>query len=184
MCGPAIPLIGLAITAASTAYSVDAQQKQAKAQDQSNQVQFQNSMTAYRSNLASIEVQRNQMQEDATEKVNRNNAAGRAATAQARVAAGEAGVSGLSVDALLRDLAGEAAYDNTNVEENYLRNNVALNAKRENAYNMTASEINSLRTPVAPDYVGAGLRIADAGLNAYRGYQNSSSIQRGERPIY
>lgn len=179
-----IALAGLAISAASAYASVDAQEKQVKAQNQANIQQHQNSMTAYRSNLASIEVQRNQMHQDATEKINANNMKGRAAEAQARVAAGEAGVAGLSVDALLRDLAGEAAYDNTNIETNYLRQDTALNAKRENAYNLTASDINSLRTPVAPDYLGAGLRVADAGLTAYRGYQNSQSIQRGERPIY
>lgn len=178
------PVITLAIAAASAYASVDAQSKQAKAQDQANQVQFQNSMTAYRANLANIEVERNQRGADATQKINENNAASRAAQSHARVAAGEAGVAGLSVDALLRDLAGEAAYDNTNVEENYVRADMALNAKRENAYNVTASDINSLRTPVSPDYLGAGLRIANAGVSSYKSYQNSESIKRGERPIY
>lgn len=150
-------------------------------QQQANQRQYENSMTAYRGNLANIEVQRNQMQADAAQKVNENNAASRAAQSTATVSAGEAGVSGVSVGALLRDLAGQAGYDNTNVEENYLRNNAALNAKRENAYTATASEINSLKTPVNPDYLGAGLRLGQAGLSAYGQYKQQDAIIRGSR---
>lgn len=182
MCNPAaIAYVGLAITAASAAAQIDAQNKNTKAQAQANQTQYEGQMTAYRSNLANIEVTRGQMESDVTQKVNENNAASRAAQATARVSAGEAGVSGLSVDALLRDLAGEAGYDNTNVEENYLRQNTALNAKRENAFNSTASAINTLTTPQAPDYIGAGLRVAQSGLSAYQDERRRDAIVRGVR---
>jgi hypothetical protein len=169
------------MAAAGTAAQVDSQNKQVKAQDRANETQYENSMTAYRHNLSNIETTRGQLQEDATQKVNENNAASRAAQATARVSSGEAGVAGLSVDALLRDLAGEARYDNTSVEQNYLRQNESLNSKRENAYNMNASDINGLRTPQAPDYAGAALRIGQAGMSAYGQTQRANAIQRGDK---
>jgi len=177
----AAPVAMLIISAVSAATTVYAQQQNMKAQGQYNEAQYEGQMNAYRGNLANIEVTRNQMQSDAAQKINENNAASRAAQATARVSAGEAGVAGLSVEALLRDLAGEAGYDNTNVEENYLRQNVALNVKRENAFNETSSSINSLRTPQAPDYIGAGLRIASAGADYYNSTRTPAVQTRGGR---
>lgn len=182
MCEPTtIAMVGLALTAASTYAQVDAQKKQMHATERANEAQYQGAMTAYRGNLANIEVTRGQMAADATQKTNENNAASRAAQATALTSAGENGVSGLSVGALLRDLAGQAGYDNTNVETQYLRQNEALNVKRENAFNMTSSEINSLKTPAAPDYAGAALRLGQAGTNAYANVQRGNAIKAGDK---
>jgi hypothetical protein len=174
-------IAALALTAASTGASLYTQNQQMHAQEDANQKQYDNTMTAYRTNLANIEVSRNQATADATQKLTENNAAGRAAQASATVAAGEGGISGTSVNSLLRDLAGRAAYDNTNVEENYLRQNQSLNAKRENVFNSTVSDINQLQTPQAPDYLGAAFRIGSAGLNAYGQTQKYEAIKRGDR---
>ena len=179
MCGPAaIPIAMLAITAVSTVASIAAQQQQYSAQQDFNQRQYDSSMTAYRHNLANLEVQRNQARDDATEQVQQNSLAAMRAQATARVAAGEAGVSGLSVDALLRDLAGQAAYDNTSVEENYLRQDRAINAKREQVYGDTVSQINQLRPAMSPDYLGAGLRIGQATASSYGQYQQNLYYER------
>lgn len=181
MCGPAaVPIAMLGISAVGTAASISAQSQQQKAQDAFNQRQYENDMTAYRGNLANIEVQRNQAREDAVAQKQQNDMAGRRATATATTAAGEAGVSGTSVDALLRDLAGQAAYDNTNVDENYLRQDRALNAQRENAFNSTASQINQLRPSMSPDYLGAGLRIGQAAAGAYSQYQQNLDYERNQ----
>lgn len=175
MCEPTtIALAGLALSATTAGAGLYGQHQQGKAQAQANQTQYEGQMTAYRGNLANIEVTRGQLQADATDKVNANNAASRAAQATARTSAGESGISGVSVDALLRDLAGEAGFDNTSVEENYLRQSAALNVQRENVFNNTASGINSLKTPAAPDYVGAGLRVAQDGLNIYSQHKKNT----------
>lgn len=185
MCGPAaIPIAMLAITAVSSAASIQSQQSAQKSQDAYNQQQADNTMTAYRHNLANVEVQRTQARDDAVSQEQQNNKAGRSAVATATTAAGEAGVSGLSVDALLRDLAGQAGYDNTNVEENYLRQNTALNAQRENVYNNTVSQFSSLKPSQSPDYLSAGLRIGSAAAGAYgqtkvnQYYEQNPSIPR------
>lgn len=182
MCEPATIAMGaFALSALSTGASLYGQQQQAKAQGQANQRQYESDMTAYRGNLAANEVTRGQLQQQATEQINANNAAGRRAASTAATSAGESGVSGLSVEALLRDLEGQAGYDNTNVESNYLRQNTALNAERENIHNNTVSQINTLKTPTMPDYLGAGLRLGQAGLSSYSGYQQQQAIIAGKK---
>ena len=112
-----------------------------------------------------------------------NNAAARRDISRATVSAGESGISGLSVDSLLAELGGAAGSANTSAEVNYLRKDAALEQDRSNIYTtktnnwaQTASAINSLKTPTQPDYIGAGLRIANAGVT----YQTDmNKIKRG-----
>lgn len=178
MCGPlAIPLVTLAITAVGTAASISQQQSQARstanAQNEFNRQQEKNALTARNQNLSALEAERAAALGDTREQINQNQIALRKAQATARVSAGEAGVSGLSVDALLRDLGGQAGYDNATATENYLRQNADINARRENAQIGAVNSVTSIRNPQiqAPDYLGGALRIGQAGLSAYSDYQ-------------
>ena len=192
MCDPVtLTATTLALTAASTAATVYSQQQAADAQAETNQRQYENQMTAYRANilqsntdLANLNRLKQQEAEDASAKKISANAEARRDTARATVSAGESGISGLSVDALLAELGGKAGTANTNIETNYLRRDYALEQDRSNIYTtktnnwaQTASAINSLKTPTQPDYIGAGLRIAGAGVQ----YQSAmNDIKRGK----
>ena len=178
MCEPTtIALATLALSAATTVAGVAGQQQQASAtasaQNDFNRQTERNQLVARNQNLANLENQRNTAREDTTEQVNLNAMALRKAQATARVSAGESGVSGLSVDALLRDLSGRAGFDNATATENYLRQDESINARRENVQNGAVSAVNSIRNPViqAPDYLGAALKIGQAGLGTYSDYQ-------------
>lgn len=173
-----IALAGLAIAAVSTAASVSAQQRQMNYQEDLNQRQADNIETARRANLANIEVQRQQALADTREQMTKNTVAGRAASATASVAAGESGVTGTSVDALLRELQGKAAWDNMTAETNYLRQDTALNAQRENVNTNSNSQLNSLTTPASPDYLGAGVRFGQSALNIYSDYRKDQASSR------
>lgn len=168
-----IALAGLAISAASSVAGVMSQQAQAQAtadnQNRYNRQMEQNALVSRNANLAHLEVERNTALEDTREQINQNSIAARKAQATTLVAAGEAGVSGLSVDALLRDLSGQAGFDNATATENYLRRDASINARRENVQIDTESSLNSIRQPViqAPNYLGAALRIGQAGLDYY-----------------
>ena len=192
MCEPTtLVAASLALTAASTAATVYSQQQAADAQAATNQRQYDNQMAAYNANiaqsntdLANLNRLKQQEAEDASAKKIGVNAEARRDMAKATVASGEAGVSGLSVDSLLAELGGKAGNANTNIETNYLRRDNALEMDRSNIYTtktnnwaQTASAINSLKTPTQPDYIGAGLRIAGAGVQ----YQTSmNDIKRGK----
>jgi hypothetical protein len=96
----------------------------------------------------------------------------RAARATATVAAGESGISGLSVDALMNDFYGrEGTYadqldqqnDWTNTQLQYEMRGIQANA---------IDRANSVPQPTKPNFMGAALRIAGAGLNGFGSYRN------------
>ena len=152
----------LVLNAASSVAGVYGQQQQAKAQNAYNDQQAKNAMEAYRANIAQTNLMQSQEHAAATQKVNENNRAAEAAQAKALVSAGESGISGLSVDALLAELSGEQARYNDSVNQNYQNASMAIDNQRKNAHINASSQINQLKTPQSPDYLGAGLRIGQA----------------------
>lgn len=156
------PTAMLALSVASTVAGVYGQQQQAKAQQAYNDQQAKNAMEAYKANLAQTNLMQSQEHAAATQKINENNRAAEAAKAKALVSAGESGISGLSVDALLANLSGEQARYNESVNQNYENASMAIDNQRTNAQVNAASQINSLKTPQSPDYLGAALRIGTA----------------------
>ena len=152
----------LVLNVASTVAGVYGQQQQAKAQKAYNDQQAKNTMEAYKANLEQTNLMQSQEHAAATQKVNENNRAAEAAKATALVSAGESGISGLSVDALLANLSGEQARYNESVNQNYQNASMAIDNQRTNAQVNAASQINSLKTPQSPDYLGAALRIGQA----------------------
>lgn len=158
MCDPVTMTV---LTIASTAATVYQQQEAEKAQADANQRAYDSQMIAYNANIANANLTKTQEAENLSQKKIENNAQARREMSKATVAGGESGVSGLSVDALLAELGGSAGRANASAEQNYLRRDRAIEMDRMNAWAGTASAINSLKTPQQPDYIGAGLRIAN-----------------------
>lgn len=156
------PTTLMALTVASSAAQVIAQQRAASAQSAANQRQYENTMRAYAANINQTNLEMSQEREASMQKLDENNLAARAAVSKARVAAGESGVSGLSVDALLSDLGTKQNRYNSSVVTNYDRAMGAIESQRQNIGTNAASQINSLKTPAMPDYFSAGLRIGNA----------------------
>jgi hypothetical protein len=147
---------------ASTAATVYTQDQTAKATNAANQRTYDNQMIAYNANIANANWSKTQEADNLSAAKIENNAQARREMAKATTAAGEAGVSGLSVDSLLAELGGNAGRANANAEVQYLRRDRAIEMDRTNAWASTASAINSLKTPQGADYIGAGLKIANA----------------------
>lgn len=169
MCEPTtIAAATLALSAASTAATVYSQGQAANAQAAANQRNYDAQMVAYNANIANANLTKQQLAASTSQKMIENNAQARRDMAKATVSAGEAGVSGLSVDSLLAELGGRAGTANSNAEVNYLNQDRAIEMDKMNAWAGTSSAINSLKTPTQPDYIGAGLRIAGA-YTDYRG---------------
>ena len=165
MCGPAaLPILAIG----SSIAGLYAQKQAANEQEDANNRQFANTMQAFRDNVAQTNLMQSQEQAQAIQQKTQNNLQAQKALSTATVSAGESGVSGLSVDALLSDLAGSRDRFNESVDQNYANASAAINNQRQNLGTQAASQINSLRTPQMPDYLGAGLRIA----TAYDNYKN------------
>lgn len=150
------------ISIGATAAQLNAQRQAAKAQEQANQRQYENTMQARAANINQTNLMQQQEREGAMQKLEENNMAARAAQATANVSAGESGISGLSVDSLMADIGTKQNRFNTSVDTNYDRSSQAIALQRDNININAASQINQLKTPAAPDYVGAALRIGTA----------------------
>lgn len=162
----------------TTVMSVDQQQSAATTQERTNQRQYENSMKAMAANVNQTNAEHMQQREASMQKLQENNLAATAAKATAQTSAGESGISGLSVDALLSDLSGRQGRYTDSVTTNYQNAEQAINSQRENIGINAASQINGLKTPAAPDYAGAALRIGTA---AYDYYNPRVSDQRMPR---
>lgn len=188
MCEPTT--IALAITAVSAVASLEAQDSAVNAQSEANKRAAESANQANNANQAALTNEQNQQAEATAEQIAANNKGGAKAIAAAKVSAGEAGVSGTSVDSLLRELAGMNSADNANATSQYLRGDANLQARRTNSYNSANSVINNLKSAPAPDYLGAALKIGQAGVNyygrtqtptAYGGQYNYAGDASGER---
>ena len=160
MCDVATATLGLGI--ASALSGVYSQRQQAKAQEAANKAQYQQAVIARNANINQTNLMAEQEREAAGQKINENNKKAQQAISTARTTAVENGISGLSVEALLRSLAGERDDYNQSVRTNYDRSMVAINNQRDNANINANSVIASLKPVQQPDYLGAALKIGSA----------------------
>jgi hypothetical protein len=195
MCEPSTIAIvasvaSVAIAAAGTGVSLYAQSEQADAEAnwQKRLAEARNQEIAenFKLAVASAENQNKALQqraveegEAATEEKMRNAREAAKAVATARVAAGEGGVSGTSVNALLNDfLSQEARYRHsvtTNLE--YARDSIDFEQESNEivAKGRAASIKPFAPSPIQqPNYLAGALKIAGSGLDAYAGYRKSS----------
>lgn len=93
------------------------------------------------------------------------------AVASAEVAAAAGGVSGLSVDAVLRDIYAQAGRNDTAADTNLRMSRDYLAGEKKAAEAAGQSQINSMPIPEKPSALPFLLQGFASGLNAYSGYQ-------------
>jgi len=162
MCDPTTAM--LVITAATSAISIDAQQQQVKYTNAQNEQQYKNAIAARDANINQTNLEMVQEREGTMQKLEQNNLKADAAKSTAFTAAGESGISGLSVGSLLDSISMDQSRYNTAVATNYDRSMGAIETQRQNANTSAANVIAGIRTPNMPDYATAGLRIGDSYL--------------------
>jgi hypothetical protein len=91
----------------------------------------------------------------------------RSVQATSNVAAGESGISGMSVDALSRDIVGRQARFNERVDQQTGWNVSHLEGQKREQSARTLDRISQTPRAKAPSFIGAGLRIAASAVNAY-----------------
>jgi hypothetical protein len=168
MCEPAT--IGLVIAAVGAGLSVAQQEKNVSYQNKVNDQQRENSIEARNQNLSQIEVAKQQATTQAGQKVFENDLAAQKALSTSRVSAGENGVSGLSVDSLLAEIDATRERYNDSVKSNLTDKVVGFDLQRENVQTGAVNSVSQLKTPAAPDYLGAALKIG----SAYNKYQTDT----------
>ena len=186
MCEPTTIILAasLAIAAASAATSAVAANQQADAQEKFQQEQFDaQQRSANKAFIADIEAENARLAEEAardTDELTKARLAAAENRATARVAAGEAGVAGLSLDALLADLERPAGLleSNQNLNEEFriqqsMRRRESLEANRQ-------SRLNAARpSPVnRPSALGTALRFGGQAVGSVQSF-NQASVSRG-----
>lgn len=171
MCGPAaIPVITLIISAAATAYTVDSQNKNVKAENKSREVSAESARESFRQQASDTNLRLQQEQEAAVNAKIENTKRAAEARGTARASAGQSGVAGLSVDNLLVDFYRQEAGFRFVTDTN-LSNAVEQSQRQLTGAQATSrSRENSLRPEPLPGYLGAGLRIGGQSVTAYDDY--------------
>lgn len=165
MCEPTTIAIGLAVASgvSTVVGQVQAASAQSKANARSQELIVRNQ---------NLQIQALQNREDeeskrASEELFDNQRAENAAIARARVSAGEAGVSGLSIDALLNDLEFQGNENALDIEQNFDFNQRQRQLEAEGIGITSESQINQLPAVQQPDYLGIAL---NTGANAFGAY--------------
>jgi hypothetical protein len=167
MCPPVLLAAAVAISAAQAISSYQGASAQAKAQEASNAIQRQNIQDAYQNNMIQATQQYGYKNDEAAQKLQQDAIKTRAATATALTSAGEAGVAGNSVSALADEYAQNAATFKGDVDYNRLAEDNELQWQMRGFGSQQQSQINSLKQPVQPSLIGAGLQIGGAAVNSY-----------------
>jgi len=161
-----IAAVGLGI--AQTASQVIGQSQMSSAQAQSQANASEAERQRYLQEVASMRTQQGQEQIAAAQRIQESTRKAREARATARVSAGEAGVSGVSVDALVNDLTRQEANYRFGTEQQLRTNSINRNLQlRDAGLRFTNNTLRINRPIERPDYLGATLGGAQTGLSTY-----------------
>ena len=162
------PLISAAVGVAQTASSIAGQKQEARMQEQVQRTASQQENQRY---LAEVAAMRTQQQQEMIARAQRIQEASRKAMdarATARVSAGESGVSGLSIDALLGDLTRKESEYTFSEQRQAEMLDVSRDIQLSEAgigFNRNMLRINK---PIEqPDYLGSALGGIQSGLSTY-----------------
>ena len=166
MCDPVTAGIAMSVASAGTQVIGQRQQARAQAKVQANASKAERER--YLQEVSSMRVQQGQEQVAAAQRINESAKKAREARATARVSAGEAGVAGLSVDALINDLTREEAEYSFATQQQLQMNDVGRSMQLENAGLGFTNNMLRINRPIEqPNYLGAALSGAQTGMSAY-----------------
>ena len=175
MCSPLIPA---ALGVAQTASSIIGQRQQAQMQEQAQRTASQQERQRY---IAEVSAMRTQEQQEMVARAQRIQEASRKAMearARATVSAGESGVSGLSINALLGDLTRKEAEYTFSEQQQAGMTSVGRQLQLQEAgigFNRNMLRIN--RPIEQPDYLGSAFGGIQTGLSNYSVMKNAGLIK-------
>ena len=169
MCEPTT--IALAAFALSSASSVAAYQSQKSQSEYAKKA----ATTQRNSNIAAVAAESAMGQQDEAERVEALRRQTESKKATARASAAEAGVTGISVDSVLNELAGQGAEAQQNLETNYARSSLGTAAQLTN---INSQYSNTLAQNQAPSALGLGLEIGQAGLSSYGSFKSMKAADK------
>lgn len=174
MCDP-VTMGVMAVT--STFMQYQAAQQQAKAQTQLYNMNKAAAIKSMQSDQTALGLQAQQNADAASQQINDRRLEALRQSSTATVAAGEAGVSGFSVERVLRDISGASSKDVSTIQQNLDWNNQQIQSQMVGVTNDTQSRINSVQKGVKPSLLGT---IFKAGIGGAESYGNAGGTFFGK----
>lgn len=173
MCGPG--------ALAFSSFMIGAVQSVAEYQAQEDQYEQnkKNSIAAFEDRQRALNHQTSQERDIAALDKFDNSLQAREHRATSAVAAGEAGISGLSIDALMRDISGTEGRYNSRVDTQTDWTVGSLEQDKRTASTVAKSRIDSVSKP---SLLGTGLKIGAAGVSSYAEYDKWFSKNKLNNP--
>jgi precorrin-3B methylase len=154
------------LAVASAGAQIHGQRQQAKAQEKVQKNASIAERQRYLSQVSSMRMQQAQEQVGMAQRIQASTKKAREARATARVSAGEAGVAGLSVDALINSLTQQEAQYSFSETQNQQMTNVNRELQLRDAGIGFTNNMLRINKPIAqPDYLGAVLSGAQTGMS-------------------
>lgn len=163
-------ILSFAVGAAQAVMGFSAQQQQA---DQQNAYYAANADAARRAAIAQYANEQNaiiQKRNAADQDVLETRIQALQARGTAYNAAGESGVTGLSVNALIDDYYGREGRRVDSIDQNYQMDRDYLRAQMDSTQATAESRINSVQRAQPPSFADAAIRIAGAAVGALGNY--------------
>ena len=162
------PIIAAGLGIASMGAQVMGQRQMAKTQAKVQKNASAAERQRYLHEVSSMRLQQGQEQVAAAQRIQESTRKAREARSTARVSAGEAGVAGLSVDALINDLTREEASYNFATQQQTQMNDVNRSLRLRDAGLGFTNNMLRINKPIEqPNYLGAALDGAQTGLSTY-----------------
>nr|WP_145994469.1 hypothetical protein [Mesorhizobium loti] len=162
-----------ALSAASTVAGFMGQQQQYEAQQQYYKNNREAANKAAVNTYASNQNRALQERAAASQQLQQLNTDAMRGRATAEVAAGEAGVTGLSVDALVADYYGQQGRYERTLSNNYQMNADYLRGEMDATQAQAEGRINSVQQGQKPNFADSAIRILGGGLEAWGGLQRA-----------
>lgn len=136
-----------------------------------NERNYKATMQAFRDNHGELQYQNLQEWGASQQQAQESSLETRQTSARARVAAGESGIMGASVDSLLREIDAQGATNQANIYSNYLGSHREISGQMRNQRNQTESIVSGLAPVRGPSALAAGLKIGSQALSSYSSYK-------------
>ena len=167
MCPPLV-IAAVALGAAQAGMSIHGQRQQAKTQEKMQKNASAAEQQRHLQQMSASRIRERQEMTSAAQAIQESTKKAREARATGRVSAGEAGVSGLSVDALLNDMTRKEAEYSFSVQQQQQFNQTNRDLGFQDGAMQSRMNLLSINKPIAqPNYLGAVLDGAQTGMSAY-----------------
>lgn len=178
MCDPvSLGVASLAIGAVGAYAQYDQQNKAAKYQEEMNAYNQKLAIQNMADNYNALAYNQNQERDAATEQLWRDDLEARRAEARARVAAGESGIAGQTVDSIMREIKANQAMYKSSVDMNLENAYAEADSTRRGIWNTYLSETSNQPAVQKGSALQLGIGLAGAGLGAYSAYETAKYRQ-------